>query len=83
MPYAHAVIDAPDGTRYERGDEVDEEKFEEAELEDLVVGGAIREEDYDPEADKVGPPDVIEIEGVTYVAVSDDSKTASEERKDV
>jgi hypothetical protein len=71
MPYAHAVIDASDGTRYQRGDEVDLDKFTQEELGDLQDGGAIREEDYDEAADKVGPPDTIVIEGVEYVKAVD------------
>jgi hypothetical protein len=75
MPYAHAVIDASDGTRYERGDEVDLSKFAEEELDDLRDGGAIRDEDYDPEQDRVGPPATIVIEGVEYVQADDGSRT--------
>jgi hypothetical protein len=76
MAIAHAVIDAPDGTRYERGDEVDESKFDahDDELQELRDGGSIRDEEYDESADRVGPPAVVEIEGVRYVQADDAGK---------
>lgn len=78
MPFAHAVIDASDGTRYQRGDEVDLEKFTEEELAELQDGGAIREEDYDEAADVVPAPDVVEIEGVKYVKTTDAAEEATD-----
>lgn len=84
MAYAHAVIDAPDGTRYERGDEVDLDKFpvivdketgeEIDQAANLYEGGALSDEEYDEAVDKVGPPDVIVIEGVEYVKAADGAK---------
>lgn len=80
MPFAHAVIDAPDGTRYQRGDEVDESKFDshEEELQELRDGGAIREEDYDPAVDEVPMPDVVVIDGVEYKKATDASEEGSD-----
>lgn len=80
MAFAHAVIDAPDGTRYERGAEVDESKFDAHpdELLELRDGGAIRDEKYDKSVDRVGPPAVVEIEGVRYVQADDTSEGASD-----
>lgn len=80
MPFAHAVIDAPDGTRYQRGDEVDESKFvsHEEELAELRDGGAIRDEDYDPAADVSPAPDVVEIDGVKYVKTADAAEEATD-----
>lgn len=79
MPYAHAVIDAPDGTRYQRGDEVDESKFDshEDELTELREGGAVREDEYDPAADEVPMPDVVVIDGVEYKKAVDASEEGS------
>jgi hypothetical protein len=77
--YAHAVIDAPNGKRYERGDEIDESDFvvkddDTDHVAELLDGGSLSEEDYDPAADEVPAPDVVEIDGVRYVKTTDASK---------
>lgn len=77
--YAHAVIEVGD-TKFQRGDEVpsDIDGFDE-----LVESGSVREdEEYDPAADEVGPPEVVEIDGVRYVQASDgaDTQGASDAR---
>ena len=76
MAYAHALIEVPvdpeDATKgvvkYDRNDEVP------ADLpgyDELVAGGSVSDEPYDPETDKVPAPDVVEIDGVRYVKVAD------------
>ena len=85
MAYAHALIEIPVDSedasqgviKYGRGDEVP------ADLpgyDDLVEGGSISEAPYDPEADKVPAPDVVEIEGVRYVKVADGAQEDTDAR---
>ena len=81
MPYAHAVIEIPRDPsdpsagvyRYNRGDEVP------ADLEGmdyLREGGSVADEPYDPDSEPaLGPPDVVEIDGVKYVKASDGATT--------
>lgn len=78
MPYAHALIELSDGTRVKRGDPVEGE-FDGYDA--LVESGAISDEPYDEESDKVGAPETVEIDGVVYVkandgAEADDVRTA-------
>ena len=74
MPYAHALIENPeDGTKFRRGDEVPA-KFAKANPE-LVEGGAIRDEEYDPAVDVSPMPDEVEIDGARYIKVSDAADT--------
>lgn len=85
MAYAHALIEVPvdpeDATKgvvkYGRGDEVP------ADLpgyDELVEGGSIRDEVYDPEADKSPAPDTVEIDGVKYIKVADGAQEDSNVR---
>jgi hypothetical protein len=69
--YAHAVIELEDA-RYERGDEVPEDALSAEEIAELAEGGAVSEDPYDPEVDKVGPPATVVIDGVTYTKETDD-----------
>jgi hypothetical protein len=80
MLYAHALIHAEDGPRYDRGDEVPEDAFSPEDLEALKDGGAVSEDPYDPEQDRVGPPATVEIEGVRYVQVDDGAKADEDAR---
>jgi hypothetical protein len=83
MAYAHALIEVPvdpeDASKgvvkYSRGEEVpaDLPGFDE-----LVEGGSIADEPYDPEADKVPAPDTVEIDGVRYVKVADGAEATDE-----
>lgn len=66
MAYAHAVIELDDRT-IQRGDEVSAKDFDSEEYDELVEGGSISDKPYDPDADVVAMPDVVEIEGVKYV----------------
>lgn len=77
MAYAHAVIELEDRT-IQRGAEVSEADFADADrYEELVDGGSISDQPYDPEVDEVDPPDVVEIDGVRYVKSTDASATKS------
>lgn len=69
--YAHATIhDHKTDTVYTRGNVV--ENPEEIDgWDELVGGGALKEEDYDPSADEVGPPAQVEVDGVRYVRAED------------
>jgi hypothetical protein len=71
--YAHALIELPDGTKYDRGDEVPEDAFSAEDLEYLRDGGSLSDEPYDPAADIVPPPEYVEIDGVRYKKESDDA----------
>ena len=74
MPYAHALIENPeDGTKYRRGDEVPA-KFVKANP-DLVEGGAISDDPYDPQVDVSPPPAEVQIEGARYIKVEDSADT--------
>lgn len=81
MAYAHALIEVPVDpedatqgvTKYNRGDEVP------ADLpgyDELVEGGSISDEPYDPENDKTPAPETVEIDGVKYVKVADGAEAA-------
>lgn len=83
MAYAHALIEVPvdaeDASKgvvkFARGDEVP------ADLpgyDELVEGGSVSDEPYDPENDKVPAPDTVEIDGVRYVKVSDGAEATDE-----
>lgn len=73
MAYAHAVIELDDRT-IQRGDKVSKSDFNDADrYAELVEGGAISDSHYDPAADEVPPPDVVEIDGVRYVKTKDAS----------
>lgn len=88
MPYAHAVIDAPNGHRFERGDEVDLDAFVVKDddgtdaspdiVANLYEGGALSDEPYDSSVDEVPAPEIVEIDGVKYVKASDGAKEASD-----
>jgi hypothetical protein len=65
--FAHALIEVGD-TKYKRGDLVPEDL---PGLDELIEGGAVSPETYNPASDEVGPPDVVEIDGVTYVQAED------------
>lgn len=83
MPYAHALIeipvdpeDASQGvTLYKRGAEVPSDL---PGIDYLYEGGSVSDDPYDPEADKVPAPDVVEIDGVKYVKSSDGAETTSD-----
>jgi len=78
MPlYAHALVHAADGPIYDRGAEVPEDAFSAEDRDALLEGGALSTEPYDPAKDEVGPPSVVEIDGVRYVAVDDGAKETS------
>lgn len=72
MAYAHALIEYTDDEgrvyRLNRGDEVPSDV---PGYDELVDGGAVRDEPYDPDAEPVLTPDYVEIEGVRYVKISD------------
>jgi hypothetical protein len=67
MAYAHALIevrlDDESVVKYDRGEEVPEDI---PGYDELVEGGSISEEPYDPEQDKSAPPQYVEIDGVRY-----------------
>lgn len=67
MPVAHAVIEVED-RKYQRGDDVPEDL---PGYDELVEGGAVSDEPYDPAQDEAGPPEELEIDGVVYRRVSD------------
>lgn len=70
--YAHALINDPrTGQRYQQGDEVPEEL---PGFDELVEGGAVSTEPYDPAADVLPPPATVEIEGVRYIKVEDNTE---------
>jgi len=70
--YAHALINDPrSGKRYQQGDEVPEDL---PGFDELVEGGAISAEEYDPAADVLSAPDYVEVEGVRYVKVEDNTE---------
>lgn len=69
--YVHATIhDHKTEHTYTRGDEVTSPESIDG-WDELVAGGALSEEPYDPSVDDVGPPTTVEIDGVTYVQASD------------
>lgn len=81
MPYAHAVIEVPRDPadpaagvyRYNRGDEVPADLDG---IESLREYGSVADEPYDPDLEPaLGPPDVVEIDGVKYVKASDGAST--------
>ena len=74
MPYAHALIELENGDLIERGEEVtgEIEGYDE-----LVEGGSISDEEYDPAQDEVGPPETVVIDGITYVQASDGARSKS------
>lgn len=81
--YAHAVIDAPNGVRYQRGDEINEKDFvvkddDTDHLAELLDGGSVSEKDYDPAVDEVPMPDVVVIDGVEYKKAADGAEEASD-----
>lgn len=73
MAYAHALIELEDGTRIQRGQEVSEEI---PGYDELVEAGSIRDEEYDPAEDEVGPPEFVEVGGVRYLKANDGAETA-------
>ena len=79
MPYAHALIELPDGTKFQRGDEVPAKVAKDHT--DLVEGGAIQDTEYDPAVDVSEAPAVVEIEGARYIKVSDGAEEATDVRK--
>jgi hypothetical protein len=80
MAYAHALIevrlDDDSVVKYDRGEEVPSDI---PGYDELVEAGSIRDEDYDPDQDKVGPPPYVEIDGVRYERQTD---TAEETEDD-
>jgi hypothetical protein len=74
--YAHAVIEVEDG-RYERGDTVPEDI---PGFKALAESGSVGTEKPEPVEVQNTPPDVIEIEGVTYKRSSDGAKNGEEAR---
>ena len=72
--YAHAIIEV-DGQKYHRGDSVPEDV---PGFDELVEGGAVSENEYDAKVDVVPPPASVEIEGVVYKRVSDESDSDAE-----
>lgn len=75
MLYAHAVIELPDGSKIQRGAQVPEDLEG---LDELVEAGSVSEDSYDPAADKVDPPDVVEIEGFRYIKATDGGEGGSD-----
>ena len=71
MPYAHALIELPDGSKLKRGDEVSEDVLSADDYAYLVEGGAISDEEYDPAADVAPAPKYVEIDGVRYIQVAE------------
>lgn len=86
MAYAHALIEVPvdpeDSSkgvvRYARGEEVPSDL---PGYDYLVEGGSISEGEYDPESDRAPAPDVVEIDGVKYVKVSDGAAQENEDAR--
>lgn len=78
MAYAHELIEVtePDGskTRYKVGDEVPDSIKDVPEYDELIEGGYVRDEPYDPDEHKL-VPEVVEIDGVKYVRVGDNAET--------
>lgn len=67
--YAHALINDPrSGKRYRQGDKVPDDL---PGFDELVEGGAVSAEKYDPAADVLPPPGIVEIDGVRYVKAED------------
>lgn len=67
--YAHATIEHPEtGEKLHRGESVPD-GF--PGLEDLMEGGSVRDEPYDPDAEPKQLPDVVEIDGVVYRRAAD------------
>jgi hypothetical protein len=71
--YAHAVIELETGNRFNRGDFVPDGTFEGEELQELLDGGSLSEEEYDESVEAVPPPAVIEIAGIKYVKENPDA----------
>lgn len=77
MAIAHAVIEFQDEdgnvVRYDRGAEVptDVPGYDE-----LAEAGSVRDEPYDPEVEKLPPPEEIEIDGVVYIRAADGATTS-------
>lgn len=71
MAFAHALIELEDGTRIQRGETVPDDV---PGLDELREAGSVSDEEYDPEQDVTGPPETVEIQGVRYVQVRDDSE---------
>lgn len=75
MAYAHALIEYTDEdgnlVRISRGDEIasDTPGYEE-----LVDGGSVKDDEYDPETEPKLTPDYVEIDGVRYVKTGDGSE---------
>lgn len=65
--YAHAEFET-EGQRYRRGDSVPADLEG---LDELLEGGAVSEDEYDPAVDVVPMPDTVEIDGVVYKKAGD------------
>ena len=81
--YAHALIEVPVDpedaskgvTRYKRGVKVPNDL---PGMDDLIEGGSVSEEQYDPAVDKSDAPEIVEIEGHRYIKVSDDAEEGTD-----
>lgn len=75
MAYAHALIEYTDEdgnlVRISRGDEITSDT---PGYEELVDGGSVKDDEYDPEAEPKLTPDYVEIDGVRYVKTGDGSE---------
>lgn len=81
MPYyAHAVIELENRKIQRDAQLTDEEAQALPGFEELVEGGALNQDPYDPKVDEVPMPDTVEIEGVTYIKVSDGAEEAADVR---
>jgi hypothetical protein len=76
MAYAHSLIEVPVDPedvskgviKYDRGDSVPTNL---PGMDELIEGGAVSNEQYDPSIDVVGPPMTIDIDGITYIQASE------------
>lgn len=83
MAYAHAVIEYPVDAedlskgvvRLNPGDEVPEDA---PGYDELVDGGSVRDEPYDPANEPKLMPKFIEIDGVRYVQTGDSAATGEQ-----